>query len=258
MIVFNTDLDNTMIFSYKHDIGEHKRCAEIYQGREISFITDRTFELLKKVKEQVLFVPTTTRTIEQYNRIDLGIGTPKYALVCNGGVLIIDGKEDERWYADSLKMTADCTGELKKAEEVLAVDAHRSFEVRNIRNLFVFTKSEEPQKSVENLKDRLNTEKMNVFSTGVKVYAVPKSLGKGIAVERLRTKLKPDRVIAAGDSEFDISMLKKADIPIAPEELVRISDLPKNTIISNGEIFSEFVLRNVLEFAQNAQVNASL
>ena len=29
MIIFNTDIDNTMIYSYRHDIGKEKICAEI-------------------------------------------------------------------------------------------------------------------------------------------------------------------------------------------------------------------------------------
>lgn len=248
MIVFNTDLDNTIIFSYKHSIGKSKRCAEVYQGREISFITEKTFELLQTVREKVLFVPTTTRTVEQYNRINLGIGTPKYALVCNGGVLLIDGEEDNRWYEESLKLTVDCTSELKEAEDLLEADRYRSFEVRNIRELFVFTKSSDPLKSVENLKKRLNTDKMDVFSTGVKVYAVPKTLSKGSAIERFRAMLNPDTVIAAGDSEFDISMLEKADISIAPKELSEISALPENSLLSDEKIFSEFVLKTVLNF----------
>lgn len=247
MTVFNTDLDNTIIFSYKHDIGEKKRCVEFYQGRQISFITDRTFELLQKIQERVLFVPTTTRTVEQYNRIDLGIGKPEYALVCNGGILLENGKEDEFWYRESLCMTKNCRDELKRAEKLLTEDSNRCFEVRNIRELFVFTKSEDPVLTVKNLKSKLDTRKMDVFSTGIKVYAVPKRLSKGVAIERLRAKLNAKKIIAAGDSEFDISMLKKADIPIAPKELTEISVLPKNTMVSNNEIFSEFVLNNVLK-----------
>ncbi|MDE6056296.1 MAG: HAD family hydrolase, partial [Lachnospiraceae bacterium] len=81
MIIFHTDLDNTLIYSYKHNIGEKKRCVEIYQGREISFVTQETYRLLQMLSErkgQVLIVPTTTRTIEQYQRIDLGVGTFPY------------------------------------------------------------------------------------------------------------------------------------------------------------------------------------
>ena len=43
MIAFHTDLDNTLIYSYKHDIGPQKRNVELYQGREISYITEETY-----------------------------------------------------------------------------------------------------------------------------------------------------------------------------------------------------------------------
>lgn len=73
MYIFYSDLDNTLIYSYKHDIGSAKRCAEIYQGREISFMTETTGQLLTQIKDLALIVPVTTRTIEQYARIDMGI-----------------------------------------------------------------------------------------------------------------------------------------------------------------------------------------
>lgn len=250
MIIFNTDLDNTIIYSYKHDIGKSKKCAEIYQGREISFITEKTAKLLKEVNNSVLLVPTTTRTFEQYSRIDLGIGTPRYALVCNGGVLLIDGTEDKDWYDESYSSVENCQSELKRAEEILKNDENRTFEIRNIRNLFIFTKSSEPTYSVENLKNNLDTEKADVFANGVKVYVVPKNLSKGNAIDRLRKKLNADTVVAAGDSEFDISMLNAADIAVAPEELSQLTRLPNSTyIMKKDRIFSEQVLELVLKLA---------
>lgn len=35
-----------------------------------------------------MILPTTTRSIEQYKRINLGVGMDRYALVCNGGILL--------------------------------------------------------------------------------------------------------------------------------------------------------------------------
>ena len=109
MQIVHTDLDNTLIYSYKHEIGGPKTCVEIYQGREISFMTETSHRLLGQLcsKPGVLVVPTTTRTLEQYQRIDLGIGVPEYALVCNGGVLLHQGKEDPVWYQESLALIAD-------------------------------------------------------------------------------------------------------------------------------------------------------
>ena len=73
-MVFCSDLDNTLIYSYKHEIGSDKKCVEIYQGREVSYMTNRSCELLRQVRERMLFVPTTTRTVEQYGRVTFGHG----------------------------------------------------------------------------------------------------------------------------------------------------------------------------------------
>ena len=250
MLIFNTDLDNTMIYSYKHDIGDDKICAEIYQGREISFVTSKTSQLIKEVNETGLLVPTTTRTLEQYNRIDLGIGIPRLALVCNGGVLLENGVENAEWYNESLRLTESAHDQLLLTEKILENDENRSFEIRNIRELFVFTKSEKPEESVENLKEQLDTDKVDVFNNGVKVYVVPKMLSKGKAIDRLREKLNPELIISAGDSEFDITMLNSSDVPIAPKDLADTANLPEKTIVVDEGIFSEKVLERVLQTAK--------
>ena len=243
MIAFHSDLDNTLIFSYKHDIGKAKRCVEIYQEREVSFITEATYRLMKQLPEQILLIPTTTRTEEQYRRIDLGLGQPRYALVCNGGVLLADGREEEEWYRESVKLTAECRKELREAERILTEDADRTFEVRNIRELFLFTKSEKPERSAGRLRAALDMERMDVFTNGVKVYAVPKKLNKGEAVKRLRKRLCPQKVIAAGDSAFDLPMLLEADVGLAPEELAQTYGLGEKIVrMKRGKVFSEQIL----------------
>lgn len=247
MIVFNTDLDNTMIYSYNHNIGDNKKCVEIYNGREISFITNKTYELIKKVKERVLIVPTTTRTTEQYNRIDFGLGVFEYAMTCNGGVLLVNGKEDFEWYNNSYDMIEESLAELEKAEKIFENDINRSFEVRNIRKLFVFTKSSKPQITVELMKSKLDLNLVDVFSNGVKVYVVPKKLTKGKAIERLREKLNPKMVISAGDSEFDVPMLNNSDIAIAHYSMMSKFNLKENTLfLGENNIFSEDILNYIL------------
>lgn len=49
MYIFNSDLDNTLVYSYKHNIGDDKINVEIYHDREISYITKRTSRLLNNV-----------------------------------------------------------------------------------------------------------------------------------------------------------------------------------------------------------------
>lgn len=251
MIVFHTDLDNTLIYSYKHDIGEQKRCVEIYQGREISYVTQETYRLLKRLSEwknQVIIVPTTTRTIEQYQRIDLGVGAFGYALVCNGGVLLVNGIEDENWYRGSLERIRDSKSELDNALKFLEKDTRRSFELRFIKDLFLFTKCEQPEAVVEDLRTILNRNVVDVFNNGVKVYVVPKALDKGKAVERFRSYIGADYVIAAGDSEFDRPMLEAADMGIAAPELAQrylFSD--KVQCPSMKKLFAEDLLEMVCD-----------
>lgn len=243
MVVFHADLDNTLIYSYRHEIGRDKRCVEIYEGREISFMTERTVQLLEDMPAHMLFVPTTTRTVEQYNRIQFPIGTPPYALVCNGGVLLVDGVECEEWYADSRKLVRACQDELGTAEELLARDPDVNFEVRVIRQLFIFTKSAQPEQTLARLRPDLDLDAVDLFQNGNKVYVVPKQMNKGQAVMRLRERLRADYVIAAGDSRFDIPMLHAADCPIAPYALAQTSSLPRNTHIMNEDgVFAEYAL----------------
>lgn len=110
MKVIHLDLDNTLIYSCRHDIGEQRINVELYQGREISYMTAVSHRLLRQIKQECLIVPTTTRTKEQYDRIDLRAGAFEYALICNGGLLLVNGKSDPAWYAASRELTADCAG----------------------------------------------------------------------------------------------------------------------------------------------------
>lgn len=248
MVIFNTDLDNTLIYSYKHEIGPDKICVERYQNREISFITARTYELLRRVSEKVMIVPTTTRTIEQYDRIDLHMGSFPYVLTCNGGVLLADGQEDAEWYQESLSLVSECRLEMERAAKILAKDRNRIFELRYIKELFLFTKSGEPEISACQLREKLDLSLVDVFCNGAKVYVVPKKLNKGAGARRLREKLKAGMVIAAGDSEFDIPMLEFADYAIAPENLPckprKGSVLTK---VGKHEMFSERMLERILQ-----------
>ena len=249
MKILCTDLDNTIIYSYKHDIGNEKMNVEIYKEREISFISNHTYELLKKVKEEFLIIPTSTRTIEQYERIDLKIGTFKYALVCNGSVLLVDGKKDKDWYKESLRLAKPSNLEVKKALEYLENDKRRTFELRHIEDLFVFTKCDEAETVVNELREYLDKNLVNVFNNKEKVYVLPTLLSKGKAIERLRKYLKAEFIIAAGDSEFDISMVEAADVGLVPYGFKSEFNI-KSDICEMGKegLFSEQLLRKCLQY----------
>lgn len=255
MTVLHIDLDNTLIYSYKHDIGKARVNVEIYQGREISFLTENTYRNLKNIKERLLIVPTSTRSTEQYKRIDLRIGDISCALVCNGGVLLTDGQKDASWYQTSLELIRESLPALQAAQHLLEKDNRRKFELRFIEELFLFTKCDQPELVVSELRELLDTDMVDIFHNKEKVYVVPMNLSKGKAVERFREYIKADKVIAAGDSEFDISMLRAADIRIAPHGFCReysvdfqIDEMP------GAGLFSDELSEKILELCRERKV----
>lgn len=268
-IILHADIDNTLIYSYKNlqgmlkqipeaayvshqgtaGSGEALRCVEQYEGRPLSFITQETCRLLKEVKKWkcIIVVPTTTRTVEQYERIDFGVGSFHYALVCNGGILLSDGKEDEGWYRNSLELVKYSREEIGKALEILEQDKRRCFELRFIRDLFVFTKCEEPEQVVQDLQSVLDVTLVDVFHNGIKVYVVPKALNKGNAVKRFRNYSNAEYVIAAGDSVFDVPMLEAADYGIATPALAgQYNFSEKVNCPAEDKLYAEAMLEMVL------------
>lgn len=249
MIQFHCDLDNTLIYSYKHELGANQTCVEVYQDREISFMLPEWIESIRKMQGHLLFVPTTTRTIEQYERIDMGIRTPEFALVCNGGVLLRNGRRDEAWYQESLELVRDSGTQLKKAAEILEGDMDRCFDVRVIEDLFIFTKSNAPERTVLYLRERLDVTKVDIFYNGIKVYVVPQKLSKGNAVVRLKKLTGAERIVCAGDSEFDRTMLLAADIGICPAGF--FSDIPGHIREYPKEMFTQEMLCQVENLLQS-------
>ncbi len=250
MIVFNSDLDNTLIYSYKRDIGNNKKCVEIYENREITFMTDKSLEMLKYISKKINFVPLTTRTEEQYKRIFFEDVNIEYALVCNGGVLLKNGKRDEEWYKNSIEIIKPYKEEMEKAENLLDNDKYRNFELRNIDNLFLYTKSSEPLKTIKYIKDNIDNQKIDVFNNGLKVYAVPKKLDKGTALERFREYINCDFIISAGDSIFDVPMVNCADIGFMPENMKEFNNYKNINFCDNNILFSEYILENIINIIE--------
>ena len=131
---------------------------------------------MKKVSEKMTIIPTSTRTEEQYKRIDLDIGIVPYALVCNGGVLLVNGSVTESGIWSRCQMIRNSRPEMEKAQQILARDSRRKFELRFIDELFIFTKCEKPEEVVEDLQAKLTTKLVDVFHNGEKVYVVPVNL----------------------------------------------------------------------------------
>ena len=214
MKILACDLDSTLIHSHKK-FRDGDICVELYDGREQNFISPRALDLLKQIAAQILFVPITTRSIEQYQRIFWAEGfCPRYAVVANGAYLL-DGDKSEKFLRDVVEPHAD---ELEALREKFS--SAEEFDIcRIVDENFLYLRCRDDldaEKISRNLQTLTN---LPVQHTGKKIYFFPPKLNKGEALRGLIKKFSPTKIFAAGDSEIDLPMLELADVAFAPKTL---------------------------------------
>jgi len=208
-ILFACDLDNTLIHSHKKRRADDI-CVENFDGREQSFISPRVLELLKKISARTIFVPVTTRSVEQYRRIFWTENfRPEFAVVANGAYFL-DGDHQENFLRDEISPFVD---DLEIMREKFSTDARFNI-CRVVDESFLFLRRADDFDGEIFFDTRLT-----VQHTGKKIYLFPPPLNKGNALRRLAEKFSPTKIFAAGDSEIDLPMLILADKAFAPASL---------------------------------------
>ena len=117
-IILACDLDNTLIYSYKHRTPEDI-CVEWLEGQEQSFMTAQTIRLLPRLARRLLLLPVTTRSQAQYQRLVWPQGSPEWAITTNGGLLLHKGEVDTEWRDYTLGMAAGFHDSLQRLEAEL-------------------------------------------------------------------------------------------------------------------------------------------
>lgn len=235
-ILYATDLDRTLIFSQRF-IDEYKpeseySLVEEIDGKEISFMSNKVKSRLKELisKDNVEVVPVTSRSIEEFNRINIGIKF-KYAIVANGGIILENGVPMQE-YDDIISRDIN-TIELLQASLDLEDMVSVRRESKYIDNKYIFTKTTKPEEfdiEAEVLVKRYPS--IQFTRQKSKVYAIPKAFNKAVALRWLQLKLGYEKIVASGDSELDLPMLAIANFAVIPEH----GDLYKCGYVTNGRI----------------------
>ncbi|MEU6282196.1 HAD family hydrolase [Streptomyces sp. NPDC047028] len=261
-VLVASDLDRTLIYSsaalaltMPDARAPRLLCVEVHEARPLSYMTETAAQLLADLGDAAVFVPTTTRTRKQYQRINLPGPPPKYAICANGGHLLVDGATDHGWHAGVLSRLAEECVPLAEVREHLARSADPAW-VRKHRvaeDLFAYLVVERellPEDWVKELAVWAENRGWTVSLQGRKLYAVPKPLTKSAAVREVARRTGAELTLAAGDSLLDADLLLAADRGWRPGhgELAdtgwtapAISALPERGVLAGERIVREFL-----------------
>ncbi|MDX2598923.1 HAD family hydrolase [Streptomyces caniscabiei] len=261
-VLVASDLDRTLIYSsaalaltMPDARAPRLLTVEVHESRPLSYMTETAAQLLAELGDTAVFVPTTTRTRKQYQRINLPGPQPAYAICANGGHLLVDGVTDLAWHervtarlAEECAPLAEVREHLEATADPLWVRKHRVAE-----ELFVYLVVERellPEEWVKDLAVWAENRGWTVSLQGRKIYAVPKPLTKSAAMREVARRTGVELTLAAGDSLLDADLLLAADRAwrpghgeLADEGFVApaVSALPERGVLAGERILREFL-----------------
>ncbi|MFJ5259494.1 HAD family hydrolase [Streptomyces sp. NPDC088387] len=261
-VLVASDLDRTLIYSsaalaltMPDARAPRLLCVEVHESKPLSYMTETSAQLLTDLGDIAFFVPTTTRTRRQYERINLPGPAPRFAICANGGHLLVDGVADPDWHtrvtnrlADECAPLAEIRAHLESSADPEWVRKHRVAD-----DLFAYLVVERellPEDWVKELAVWAENRGWTVSLQGRKIYAVPKPLTKSAAMREIARRTGADLTLAAGDSLLDADLLLAADRGWRPGhgELAdsgwsapTVSILPERGVLAGERILREFL-----------------
>lgn len=227
-----TDLDRTMIYS-RGALGAladtvELLCVEHLDGAPLSYVTGTAATLLTDLAAMCPLVPTTTRTPEQFRRIDLPGGPWPHAITSNGGMILVDGEPDTAWRRRTETAVRDACASLEEvtAELRTRISDEWVSKLRVADDLFcylVVDVAAQPAGFLADWGQWCAERGWNVSQQGRKIYSMPDPVCKSRAVAEVHRRLTDTGlldpgapVLAAGDGALDAEMLAAADAAIRP------------------------------------------
>jgi hypothetical protein len=222
-VLVASDLDRTLIYSaaalqLPMPDAEAPRllCVEMYESKPLSYLTETAAGLFAQLARATVFVPTTTRTREQYARIHLPGPEPEFAICANGGHLLVDGVSDPDWQARVVRRLAEECAPLAevRAHLLAAADPAWLLKERIAEDLFAYLVVDRallPDGWVKELAEWAGSRGWTVSLQGRKIYAVPQPLTKSAAMREVARRAGAELTLAAGDSLLDADLLLAAD-----------------------------------------------
>lgn len=259
-MIVASDLDRTLIYSNRalaelgFPPGTSLKPVEIKEGKWVSYMTEASYALLQEIDRKYLFVPVTTRTTNQFNRIvifqrDIPLS---YAITANGACILKEGEPFGEWSEIiESKMKTDSA----MMEEMVSVLAKEEFtfhgQIKKVEDYFFYYLLAEPLPAGErqSLHKLLSPFGWRVSLQGRKLYFIPQTINKGDALEFIRVITGAKAIAGSGDSMLDWDFLIRCRDRTVPNhgELAQEAEshgllvTQKSGILAGEEILSHYL-----------------
>lgn len=221
-VILFSDLDRTIIHSSKFlKESLNPEIVEFNKDKKpISYMEKEALLLLNELSNNLLFIPVTTRSLEQYKRINLKI-KPLYSITSNGGIILKNNEPLKSW-DDFIKNNISNKNYIEIKNKLKSINKYLTRELTFIDNVFFFSKIN------DNNSFELNYELDNILKCydwtytiqGNKIYIMPKFISKENAINYiLQNELSRDNfIITAGDGKLDYNFvfLPDSNLSIVP------------------------------------------
>ena len=275
--VVATDLDRTLIYSMAaiestmDGAVPELVCVELLDGKPLSYLTTEAARLLELIKSSAVLVPTTTRTLAQFERVQLPGGTTPYAITSNGGHIVVDGESDTAWRQGVEERVDEVGAGLREIVAGLGVLAAGNWVLnrKTADDLFCYLVVDLaliPPDFLQHCTSWCADRGWVVSMQGRKIYALPSGLTKEAALAEVMHRAGAVRLLAAGDGALDSGFLALADAAIRPPhgELHEMAWQAANLRVAQapgvlaGEEICRWLVRPVTSRRTSAQLSGTI
>lgn len=221
-MIFASDLDRTLIYSqraledYPAEDNLDLVSVERKLEKDISFMTSKSLEYLQEIATKLLFVPVTTRSLAQFQRVSFHDISFPYVITTNGANILYKDKPLAEWN----EMVKTGLNELSIGVNELSILLNKYLQkingdIRVVEDLFVYFHLREmiAPTFVKELSDFMKEKGWKVSLQGRKLYFVPTIVSKGRALKYIQEREEETTLIGAGDSLFDDDFLQHCQFP---------------------------------------------
>lgn len=259
-MIFATDLDRTLIYSIrqvKDTVGLVP--VEYKNEHPLSYMSNEAVELFQKLKENpdLIIIPVTARSTEQFRRIQVVQDCP-YAILACGAVILKDGKPLPIWQQFVKQIRTSEKENYAFFEKFFKIESTDLFGIqpRMVDDAVIFFKLRSENAAGEflnRLQQEVSDKNWNYIKQGLKVYLSPKLISKQFALQILLSYLKEAKgeknMITAGDGAGDIDFMSLANIarfvPAESEAYEIVKDSHFAAVVPSGTNGTYELLKNV-------------